>query len=481
MREELGLYPFQLEAAEWLSKKRFALLAYEMGLGKTIIAIHAAVQACRQQEGFAEWLILCPPVAITNWVREIKRYTETFGQQFTGFRVVPYSLAHRVTLTHQYQVCILDESHYLKSTDARRTKAVLGKEGLIRRCDRVWALSGTPAPNNASELWPLLYTFGATKLSFDEFTEKFCEQRTFKIGGVVRKRVIAGTKTSSIPELKALLAPVMLRKRKEEVIDLPPITFEHITVIPGEVDYEISVPFVKYVFPKDTREELFAKLEKEAALLKTVMEGVSARNDQIKALDGIADSIATLRMFTGCQKIDPVYELVKWELETNAYDKIVIFALHRDVIWGLREKLKDFGAVTVYGGTPPDQRQRNIDRFQTNPKCRVFIGNIHAAGTAITLTAAHQMLFVELDYTPGANAQAAFRCHRIGQKNKVTVRIVSLENSVDEKVNELLKRKTNELAMIFDDKAIPQNDPRRQFKKIKEEEVLKNELDTLLS
>jgi SNF2 family DNA or RNA helicase len=128
----------------------------------------------------------------------------------------------------------------------------------------------------------------------------------------------------------------------------------------------------------------------------------------------------------------------------------VIFAIHRDVIENMRVGLRQFGAVCLYGGTDPEKRQKNIDRFQNNPKCRVFIGNIHAAGTAITLTAAHHVTFIEQDWVPGNNAQAVMRCHRIGQENPVSVRFIVLDGTLDAKIGYILKRKTADLTHIFD-------------------------------
>ena len=93
---------------------------------------------------------------------------------------------------------------------------------------------------------------------------------------------------------------------------------------------------------------------------------------------------------------------------------------------------------------------QNVDSFQNNKKTRVFIGNITAAGTAITLTAAHNVVFAECEWVPAMMAQAAMRCHRIGQKNPVTIRFFSLSNSIDERISEKIKRKTKELTEIFD-------------------------------
>jgi SWI/SNF-related matrix-associated actin-dependent regulator of chromatin subfamily A-like protein 1 len=91
-----------------------------------------------------------------------------------------------------------------------------------------------------------------------------------------------------------------------------------------------------------------------------------------------------------------------------------------------------------------------FQKFQSDPKCRVFVGQVVAAGTAITLTAAHQVMFVEADWTPANNQQAAMRCHRIGQTKPVTVRFVGMANSIDERIQRVLKQKTRVLTKLFD-------------------------------
>lgn len=440
------LFSYQLESAHWLSKKKVALLALEMGLGKSAIAIRA-LDIVRANPV----LILCPAVAVENWRRELALFATLKDRNVD---VYSYSSIHKVPNIH-YDALILDESHLLKSTDAKRTQQVLGaKVGLVRRANRVWALSGTPAPNHAGELWPLLVTFGATKLSYEAFVDDYCT--TYKLQGRCFggfKRQITGTRKEKIPELKKMLAPIMLRKKKEDVaLELPPITYEHISVPPNEVDFEIESSFIQYVFPTDRRHEFFAQMEKERDLLLSVIDKTGMGKAGQKIIESVATSVSTLRRFTGMKKVHAVADLIAQELKDKAYEKVVIFAIHRDVIEGLRVRLSKFGAVSLYGGTPPDKRQKHIDSFQKNKATRVFIGNIHSAGTAITLTASHHVVFVEQDWVPGNNAQAAMRCHRIGQTNLVSVRFVSLENDVlDEKIVAALQRKTKELTAIFDE------------------------------
>ncbi len=94
--------------------------------------------------------------------------------------------------------------------------------------------------------------------------------------------------------------------------------------------------------------------------------------------------VAELRRLTGLAKVRPVLTQLSDEMDAGL-DKAVLFAHHREVIQGLEEGLHDFGAVSIHGGTPTRKRQHAIDGFQNDPKVRVFIGQLSAAGTAITL------------------------------------------------------------------------------------------------
>lgn len=454
----LELYPYQKTGAEWLATKRFALLADEMGLGKSAQAIKAADLINAERI-----LVLCPAVARINWIREFEKFSTRSRPltlvstrhsplseiQSRSLVVSSYDLVHSNvnSLRGPWDLLILDEAHYLKSIEAKRTKATLGNEGVVRQCQRVWALSGTPAPNHVGELWPILITFGAIREGFQAFIERYCNYIDTTYG-----RQITGTKIERAAELQKILSKVMMRRRKEDVLtELPPITFDKVYVEPSPVDLETQSSFIEWVLPVNRTSELMERIKSEEEFLTSVFKKMKPGTNAVATIQHISSSIATLRRFTGLQKVDEVAKLVSEELENKAYEKIVIFAIHRDVIEGLRVKLAKFGAVTLYGGTPPEKRQLNIDKFQKSPKTRVFIGNIQACGTAISLTAAHNVLFVEVDWVPGNNAQAAMRCHRIGQTKPVYVRFVSIPDSLDQQVMKLLRRKTRELTEIFDE------------------------------
>jgi SWI/SNF-related matrix-associated actin-dependent regulator 1 of chromatin subfamily A len=456
------LFPFQLFGAEWLSRRKTGLLADEMGMGKSA----QVIRAC-DRIGAQRICVLAPANARINWEREFRKFSpvsrrldvvltgDDFAKRRSGAGLIcSYDLASKVDWSrpeNKFDVLILDEAHYLKAPSAIRTRTALGKVGAVRSAERVWAVTGTPMPNHPGEIWTLLYTFGATKLSYDSFVERYC---TFYTVGQFQKR-ITGANKERIPELRELLRKIMLRRIKEPGM-LPEISFDDVVLEPGEIsNYWIEQYLTRWIMPEDNTKGLYQEIDREQTLVASLLGQVGFNKHTpsgagMQALEALAKSVSTLRQFTGLQKVKGTVELVTQELESGAYEKIVIFAIHRGVIEELRQQLKKFKPVTLYGGTDPKTRQKNIDKFQKNPRCKVFIGNIHAAGVAITLTAAHNVLFVEQDWVPGNNAQAAMRCHRIGQTKPVYVRFAGLANSIDEKIAQVLKRKTRDLSAILD-------------------------------
>jgi len=438
----LKLSPYQIEGVEFLTSKLYALLADDMGLGKTPQTIVAA-----QDVGASAILVICPAVARVNWRREFKVWSnykeftvcEKYSDGPSMLSIVSYDFAtenYEVLARFAWDLVICDESHFIKEPTAKRTQAIYGKNGIIRNSARLWALSGTPAPNHVGELWAMLYTFGATTATYERFIEKYCETRpTFYAGK--RQQKVVGTKNSAIAEIKTLLSSVMLRRLKREVlVGLPPISFGQISVD--------GTPLL------DTIKLDMSRVRAQENGLNFSIQAAESESDIEFILEKLGDSVSTLRRYVGLQKVKSVSDLVSMELKNGQYDKLVIFAIHTDVIGQLKENLKAFGPVVVNGKVSPKNRQKAIDDFQNKKSCKVFIGNILAAGTAITLTAAHQVLFVEQSWVPGENSQAADRCHRRGQDMPVSVRFASLADSIDEKVTSVLTRKARELTQIFD-------------------------------
>ncbi len=466
----MELFPYQKFGAEWLVSKNVALLADEMGLGKSAQVVTAA-----NQSHLKRILILCPAIARFNWANEFELFWPDAPHNITivtehALKIIDHP-QHIVIASYDFMEKILkdcpwtwdlivpDERHFLKSVDAKRTSLFYGTKGLVRRTKRVWELSGTPVPNNASELWTMLYTYGLTSLSFDDFVKRYCTTRpnphSRKPGAVI----ITGTNNAMASELRGILSKIMLRRMKSEVLkDLPPLTFSRFTVEAGYVDMEMG--FMDYYYPTDESLELLEKLKKEEQALRVIVETIKV-NDEVsmretgvaapESLAFVARSISSLRRFHGLQKVEKTFELVKEELEKGKYNKLVIFGVHVAVIEALRDKFSRARVKchTIYGGTPIHKREKFLKNFREKSECKILILNIQACGTAINLTNCHNVLFVEQSFVPGDNAQAAMRCHRLGQTEPVTVRAVMLNNDLEKRITTILLNKTQSIAKLL--------------------------------
>jgi SNF2 family DNA or RNA helicase len=295
-------------------------------------------------------------------------------------------------------------------------------------------------PNNPAELWIHLKVFGLTKLTYYQFVREYCEMvYGWREGDPLQ---IAGAKKPALPKLQKLLEPFMLRRLAKDVLGQQPPMLSDVIVEAGKWDLT---------------EEEQATVLKETDHFQHILpsfENGLVNDATVALLEGLANSVATLRRYNGCQKIEPVADLVSIELENGNYDKVVLFCIHRDVVAGLKTRLAKWKPVTITGATLPAARQKIIDEFTNNPRRKIFIGNIRAAGTAINLSVARHIYMVEQEWVPGDNQQAIARCSGITQKEPVFVRCVSIAGSIDEKVSAILRRKTQDIIALMDTKLV---------------------------
>ena len=188
----------------------------------------------------------------------------------------------------------------------------------------------------------------------------------------------------------------MLRMTKAECIDLPSKSYRVIALD----------------LPVDKREKQFSQ-------------------DQIDKPDSIPfEAISDIRRLNAERKLDQSISYIKDCLEQ--VDKVVVFAHHTHIIDGLVDAFKDYAPVMVTGAVKNEDRHAAVQTFQNDAKCRVFVGNIKAAGVGLTLTAASHVVFVEAPWSPSDLQQAADRCHRIGQQDNVTIDLLTITGSIDE-------------------------------------------------
>lgn len=433
------LFPYQVTGAQFLAKRDRAGLFDDMGVGKSAQAIHALDLA-----GLKRGLVVCPAAVREVWAGEFKKFAQRPRRIIKGKDIQDLNLWLRgkvdvLLLSYEmaaawakrmegdlFDFLVLDEAHYLKAKSAQRTRALLGSEcdgayGLARWATHTWFLTGTPAPNDAADIWSLMRFCRATPLTHRIFTDRYFRKRvgTYSTSYVPRENMV--------PEFRQALSSFSLRRTKKEAgLQLPPIWLTTTTV------------------DGDTA-EIRALLRNHPGLEGAILEAVEKGG--LSFLD--AQHIATLRRLVGEAKAPAFVELLLEELK-DGLSKVVVMGLHIRAMDYIETGLRAHGVdlVRLDGSTSERDRAKAVDRFQRDDSVRVFLGNIKAAGTGLTLTAAADIVMFESDWTPAGNAQALMRVHRIGQERSVRARFISLANSIDERVAEAVARKTQNLIRV---------------------------------
>lgn len=411
-------YDYQLDAAEKLVQQTCSLLDADMGTGKTIISLVALAKL-----KYPRTLVVCPAVAVTNWKHEASKW----GVPSDTLTVISYDKMRQPKvkeelLTKQFAILILDEAHYLKNPESKRTQAIYGAGGLATKIKRVWLLSGTFAPNNASEYYPHLRCLFGAKLpeginTFSKFKDYFCVSVPRKIN---RRYVDMIIGNKNVDKLRNILQEVSIKIDSKEVLpELPPLSWATLALDAN--------------FPA----QLTSKGEELSQLLKDLETGGTIPH---------TSSVMQMRRLVAESKIAPVSLFIQDFLQ-NTKQKLVVFSLHLLPLQALYEKFKH-QSVLLTGSVPTEKRGGLVQRFQKDSGTRLFFGQLNAANTAITLTAASRVLFIDQSFIPGENLQAASRCHRIGQHHPVLAQVAMIPHSIDEKVSEILINKTRMLTEL---------------------------------
>lgn len=441
MTKELELFAYQQRGVDFLLGATRCGLFDDQGLGKTAVALVAASQIKGRV------LVLAPTSVTHNWAREAKRWgrarrwnPQVVSQGSTlilpdrDLVIVPHGLVRKPNIYVQlcgeaWGALVIDEAHVFRNPFAQHTQLVygLGKlkgHGVVRHAARVWALTGTPMPNNPLDLWSMLAGLEPSRLaghnpfkpkermSYVKFRDRYCLTRETRYG--VK---IYGAK--NVEDLKTRLKGFFLRRLKVNELDLPPIRWGVVSVTRLQLPAEVRA------------------IEEELVQGGRVPDG-----DALLELLGESRHFAEWRRLVGIVKAKSAVEMLRDELECHPAKKIVVFAHHREAVEIVRSGLHKFNARSLTGDTPAEERGLLVECFQNRPKFRVLVCNLTAGGVGITLTAAHDVVFVEQSFVPGENAQAADRCYRIGQKQAVLVRVLATACSLDVLVAETLARKS---------------------------------------
>lgn len=432
-------FPYQKQGVAYALLHKKCIVGDQPGLGKSGQAIATIVGA----KSFP-CLIICPSTLKINWQREVEMWTggkrravilsdgnkRTFHQFFQAgladFCIVNYeslkkffveginvpegkrlTLSHikfKETIVNSFKSVVIDESHRCKNGSAQQSKFCMG---ICRGKEYALLLTGTPIVNRPKDLIPQLHIM--------DMLPKFGGYKTFV------DRYCSGMKqASNLAELNYKLRTTCFyqREKKDVLKDLPDKIRQTVLCdISNRKEYnEAENNLIDYLRKyRDADDEKIARvLRGQAMVMINILRQISAKG-----------------------KIESVREFVDDIVEAG--EKVILFVSLHEIVDSLKKIYPK--AVTVTGMDTKENRQAAVDSFQRNPDVKIIICSIKAAGVGLTLTASSCVAFVEFPWTYADCCQCEDRAHRIGQKDSVSCNYFLGQNTIDEKVYDIIQTK----------------------------------------
>ena len=452
-------YSHQLEAINYgLNSKDSWLLLDDCGLGKTISMIYLA-EELKRTKNIEHCLIICGVNSLKyNWADEIEKFSNLsytiLGQKITKTgkkriatvkercEILKNKIDEFFIITNiesmqskdfikaynssknKFDMIVLDEAHHLKNPSSQSAKTLLKM-----KADYRIALTGTIIMNVPENSFVALKWTGNTNSTYTEF------KRTFNVVGGFGGVQVIGHKNLDL--LQQLIASCSLRRRKEDVLDLPDKTYQ--------IEYVELLPQQQKLYD-DVSEGILAELDKLDHIPTTMEEiTINMRRRQITAYPGSLSSDVTCSA-----KLDRLEELV--EEITNQGDKVLIFNSFKSAADEEYKRLEKYNPVLCTGAQPDDIIAINKNTFKEDDSCKVMIATWQKMGTGHTLTPANYCIFVDTPWTQADFDQASDRIYRIGQNKKVTIITLIAKDTYDERVQEILINKECLSSYLVDNK-----------------------------
>ena len=420
----------QKEAVQKLVENKRYILADDMGLGKTTSTIIGALET-----GAKKILIICPATLKINWKREIENYSDRSvfiaeGKNFStehDFVIINYDIIKNFhdpkkkddseILRANFDLVVVDEAHYIKNAQAQRTKLI---NDIVKNVDRIWLLTGTPMTSRPIDYYNLLSLVDSpVAKNWMAYVIRYCQGYQFKVGS---RKVWNVMGASNLEELRDRTSGLTLRRLKGDVLDLPDKIITPVYLRLKSKEYE------------EVMGEYYNWYEKNP--------------EESKSLTVQFTKLTKVRQIIANEKIAQTIELTENILEQDK--KVIIFCNFTE---SLNKIVEHFGkaAVKVDGSMSKPERQHSVDEFQDNPKVKVFVGNIKAAGVGLTLTSGEAVVMNDLSFLPSDHAQAEDRAYRYGQKNNVLVYYPIFENTIEGIIYDILNNKKQVIATVMGD------------------------------
>lgn len=414
------LMPYQRAGVAYASRVGRCLIADQMGLGKTV----EAIATLEHRDAFPA-IIVCPASLKENWRRELKKWlphrtvnvvSSKSDVVTVDVNIINYDILAKFLdpLMHlKASGVVFDESHYVKTGASKRTKAAKALAAKVPKDGSVLLLSGTPVTNRPEELVSqleilgMLNRFGGKWSFLKRYTGAYHNGFGWDTSGA-----------SNLSELNIKLRQnCYIRRVKDEVLkELPEKTRNVVTIEPSGPGYK------EY---RQAEDDLYLFL----------------RSNGYRSADNAEHLSRTvvLKRLAAHAKMEGVVEWIDSFLD-SCDRKLVVFAHNVDVVDALAER---YGNLRISGRDSMEGRQHAVDSFQNDPDSRVIVLNLQAGGVGITLTAASDVVFVQMGWTPAEHDQAEDRCHRIGQTNSVQAWYLIGDGTIDEHIYDIVDGKRN--------------------------------------
>ena len=417
-------------AIEKLAGSKRFILADDMGLGKTTSTIIAALET-----GAKKILIICPASLKINWQREIENYTDRSvficeGKKFSlehDFVIVNYDILKNFydvknkpdsLLTQgNFDLVILDEAHMVSNPQAQRTKII---NHFVKSINRAWLLTGTPMTSRPMNYYNLLNLIESpVAQNWMAYAIRYCQGYQFTAG---KRKVWNVTGASNLEELRDRTSKQILRRLKEDVLDLPDKIITPVYLRLQSKEYE--------------------------NLMGEYYDWYDKNPDESKSLTVQFSKLMKVRKVIANEKVKQTIEFAENILDQGK--KVIIFTNFTDTLQSIYQH---FGKQAVYldGSCSNSVRQQAVDQFQNDEKVRVFVGNLKAAGVGLTLTSAEVVIMNDLSFVPAEHAQAEDRAYRYGQKSNVLVYYPIFDNTIEAAIYDILNAKKKVISTVMGD------------------------------
>ncbi|GHU03507.1 helicase [Betaproteobacteria bacterium] len=442
---KVALYPYQAEGALFAVRAGRVLIGDEMGLGKTIQAI-AAAEILARHFGVAKVLVICPTSLKYQWQSEIARFSGRDSHVIAGGRAQrrkDYARDDFCKITNYEklqpdldliaawapELVIVDEAQRVKNWNTIAARA-------LKRIDSPYAivLTGTPLENKLEEL-----------ISIVQFVDQHRLGPTWKLLHEHQVKDEGGRVTgyTGLEKIAQTLAPVMIRRRKSEVLmQLPERTDQNLLVPMTELQmvyHQENAEIVTKIVQRWRKMKFLS--DKDQRRLTCALQNMRMSCNSTYLLDqdsdhGVkADELAALFDDLFGQ---PEAKAVVFSQWTRTHDIVI-----------RRLEARGIGYVSFHGGIPSEKRPALVERFRVDPDCRVFLST-DAGATGLNLQHASTLVNMDLPWNPALLEQRIARIHRMGQKRPVQIVNFVAKGTIEEGMLSVLAFKRSLSAGILD-------------------------------